>query len=99
MLPVCFIENYELRANLFISTWALSESSKGSQDFVAKSKWFNSEHILLVYSIEGTKYPDAKIIEKYAKEMNRTIENIGFLKGRYYAMKYAIFFSLFVIMQ
>lgn len=87
LLPVCFIENYELRANLFISTWALSESSKGSQDFVAKSKWFNSEHVLLAYSIEGTKYPDTKIIEKYAKEMNLTIENIGFLKGRYYAMK------------
>lgn len=87
LLPVCFIEKYELQANLFISTWALSESSKGSQDFVAQSKWFNSEHVLLAYSIGGTKYPDAKILEKYAKEMNLTIESIGFLKGRYYAMK------------
>ncbi len=30
LLPVCFIDKYELKGDLFVSTWALTESSKYS---------------------------------------------------------------------
>ena len=28
LLPICFAEQYELKTDLFVSTWALNESSK-----------------------------------------------------------------------
>ncbi len=87
LLPVCFIESYEVRANLFISTWALSESSKGSQEFVAKSKWFNSEHIFLAYQESNPAFPDAGRIEILAKNSDLNIERIHHKPGNSYAMK------------
>jgi len=87
LLPVFFIENYALRANLFISTWALSESSKSSQNFVAKSKWFNSEHILLAYQVSNPAFPDAGKIETLAKDSGLNIERIQHKPGNSYAIK------------
>ncbi len=87
LLPVCFIESHEVRANLFISTWALSESSKDSQEFVAKSKWFNSKYILLAYQESNPAFPDAGRIELLAKNSDLNIERIHHKPGNSYAMK------------
>lgn len=69
----------------FISTWALSESSKYSQDYVVAHKWFSSKHILLAYQDSNEKLLDADRVGKLATDMGAIIEDIEFLPGNHYA--------------
>jgi len=38
--------------DLFVSTFALSESSQYAQEFVVSRNWFNAKHLLLAYLSE-----------------------------------------------
>ena len=87
ILPVCFLEYHELKADLFISTWALSESSKHSQDYVINNKWFNSKHILLAYQNNCSKFPNAERVGKIATDSGAIIEDIEFLSESHYAFR------------
>jgi hypothetical protein len=53
LIPVCFAEKYSLKADLFISTFALNESSPYAHDFVDRRDFFGAEHILLAYLNPG----------------------------------------------
>lgn len=86
ILPVCFLKEHELKADLFISTWALSESSKYSQDYVIARKWFDARHILLAYQDNCREFPDAERIGKIARNVGAVIEDIEFLAGNHYAL-------------
>jgi hypothetical protein len=77
-MPVCFLPNIALSAELFISTWGLSESSRYSQDYVAMRKWFGAKHLLLAYS-------NADGIERLAQEEGAKITEIEFMRGHSYA--------------
>lgn len=87
ILPVCFLGEHELKADLFISTWALSESSKHSQDYVITRKWFNAKHILLAYQDSCREFPDAERIGKITENAGAVIEDIEFLPGSHYALR------------
>ena len=87
LIPVVFVENYMVKGDLFISTWALSESSRYSQDFVLRSKWFNSKHILLAYQENNERFIDANRLESYFKKYDLKIKTISFLPGNKFAMK------------
>lgn len=87
IIPVSFIENFMLKGDLFISTWALSESTRHSQDFVLNSNWFNSKHILLAYQESNERLIDANRIESYFIKYDLEIETIPFLPNSNYAMK------------
>lgn len=76
LLPICFIDNYQIRGDLFTSTWALSESSKFSQDYVVDRNWFNSRHLLLAY--HGESLPCAGSLGW---------EDIDFLPGHRYTFR------------
>lgn len=69
LLPICFIDKYELVADLFISTWALTESSRYSQEYVLKLNWFDSKHFLLAYNYKSSRFL-AIIIGEIAKKRN-----------------------------
>lgn len=47
VVPVHLVESLDVRCDLFISTWALDESSLASQQLVASSKWFGATNLLL----------------------------------------------------
>jgi hypothetical protein len=87
LVPICFLDCREISADLFISTWALSESSKYSQDYVVAHKWFDSKYILLAYQDSCEKLPDAGRLGKLAADIGATIENIEFLPGNHYAFR------------
>lgn len=87
ILPICFLENFNLNADLFISTWGLSESSKFSQDYLVKHNWFNSDHILLAYQDSNDVYPEADRIKIFSEKFNLYTEKIDFLPGNYYSMR------------
>ena len=87
ILPICFLENFNLNADLFISTWALSESSKFSQDYVVKHNWFNSNNILLAYQDINEVISESNRIKIYSKNFGLHTEKINFLPGSYYLMR------------
>ncbi len=76
LIPVCFVEKYSLKADLFISTFALSESSAYAHDFVDKMNFFGAKHIWLEYhgmvSVFRERYP---IIESMALKHGLKIES------------------------
>lgn len=87
LLPVCFIVQYKLNTDMFISTWALNESSKNSQDFVVENNWFNAKHFLLAYEEGSETYPFSHRLNKFAVNLGLEIEKIKHLPGGSYAFK------------
>jgi putative sugar O-methyltransferase len=87
LLPVCFVEDHKINADLFLSTWALSESSKYSQDYVVSHDWFEAKHILLAYQESSDKLPEAGRVGKLAVDSGAVIEDIEFLRGSHYAFR------------
>jgi hypothetical protein len=85
LVPICFVNQHKINADLFISTWALSESSKYSQDYVVANDWFHSRHILLSYQDSDEKLPYAGRVGKLARSIGAVIEDIEFLPGNHYA--------------
>jgi len=84
LVPLCFVGPLKINADLFISTWALSESSRYSQDYVVAHKWFSSKHILLAYQGSSKKLPAADRVGKLAAGIGAVIEDIRFLPGNHY---------------
>jgi hypothetical protein len=87
LVPVCFVENLKVQADLFISTWALSESSKYSQDYVVSRRWFDANHLLLAYSSSNDAFPDASRLGEIAAQAGAARAEIEFLSGNYYAFR------------
>lgn len=85
ILPVCFVDRKDLAADLFISTWALSESSSYSQDFVASCRLFGARHVLLAYQESSSKFPYAQRLAEIVTELTIKKENIPLTPGGYYA--------------
>lgn len=85
LLPLCFLDCHAISSELFISTWALSESSRYSQDYVVDHEWFNAKHILVAYQDSSKTLPDADRVGKLAKNIGATTEHIEFLPANQYA--------------
>ena len=87
ILPLSFLKNRELNAELFIATWSLSESSRYAQDYVVSQNFFGAKHLLLSYQKSGQGLPDAGRVGEIAKNRGAVIFPINFLPGSYYAFK------------
>ena len=79
LLPVCFIDDFDIRGDLFISTWALSESAEYAQDYVAKRKWFDSKHLLLAFQSGQEMFPGAAKVGALATASGAKTERIPFI--------------------
>lgn len=87
LLPVCFLKNYNLKGDLFIATWSLSESSRYAQDYVENHKFFGAKHFLFGYQKGGKELPYADRLGEIALKQGGVIYPIKFLPGCYYAFK------------
>ena len=88
LLPIPFIKEYEINADLFISTWALSESSVFSQDFVINKNWFNAKNLLIAYQDSDEEFlPNADRIARMGTKTGAKIEDIDFLPGNHYLFR------------
>jgi hypothetical protein len=87
LLPLAYLEDCELNANLFISTWALSESSRQAQDYVVDRQWFGAEHLLLACQGSSLAFPEADRTAQLAKSAGAVVEAIEFLPGNHYALR------------
>jgi len=87
LVPLAFVKDRPLRGDLFVSTWALSESSRFAQDFVAERNWFDCGKLLLAFQESTANLPDAGRIRELAKAAGCSIHPITFMPGNSYALR------------
>jgi len=87
ILPINFVSCYNIDADFFVSTWALSESSKYSQDFVINNNFFNAKHILAAWHENTENFPDSDRIAQPIAKLGAKLEDIEFLPDNYYAFR------------
>ncbi len=85
IVPVGFLDDMDINTDLFVSTWALSESSEYSQRYVASKNWFHAKHLLLAYAESTEQFPLSDLVGEIAKKQGATIEKIDCIKESYYA--------------
>ena len=84
VLPVGLIKYCKIKADLFVSTWALSESSKYAQEFVILTKWFHAKNILMAFQKSSKRFPYANDLSREIKKSGGVVEEILFLPDNYY---------------
>lgn len=73
------------KTDLFVSTWALSESSEYAQNFIKSSSFFNASYLLLAHQENSQQFPFAEGIAKDLNSYNITYhKKIPLLKNNYY---------------
>ena len=89
IIPLGFIDKVKEKPDLFVSTWALSESSVFSQNYVAKKDFYKAPHILIGHQDSSESLPYAGgIVNVVDGVRNNTIkESIDFIPGNYYIFK------------
>lgn len=74
-----------LRGELFISTWALSESTRAAYEWVNACNWFGAENILLAYNKHWMPWRENELEESLASNGWRVVkEEITFLPESFY---------------
>jgi hypothetical protein len=86
IVPVGLVEAVRPRADLFISTWALSESSREAQDWVA-GHWFGAQRLLLAFQESSADLPDAGRIRQCAEGAGAVVAAVPELAGNSYAFR------------
>ncbi|TXT26944.1 MAG: Uncharacterized protein FD134_326 [Gallionellaceae bacterium] len=59
--------SYNLQGNLFLSTWALSESTSAIYEWVTSNDWFGATNLLLAYNIRWQPWRENELEESLAK--------------------------------
>lgn len=79
--PMSLIDSMkELRGEMFLSTWALSESTAAAYDLVKKHDWFGASSLLLAYNEKWKPWGDGELASVLEDSGWRiTIEPIDFL--------------------
>lgn len=87
IVPVGLADGVSGPADLFVSTWALSESAAPAHSLVASTKWFEAEHLLLAYQETSHHYPDSSNVGVLAEADGAFLEAVGVLRGSHYAFR------------
>lgn len=75
----------KLHGNLFLSTWALSESTRAAYDWVTASDWFGANNLLLAYNEHWKPWHENELEQSLANNRwNISKEAIPFLPGSFY---------------
>jgi putative sugar O-methyltransferase len=87
IIPLSLIDDIDIKGDLLISTWALSESTKFSQEYVKKRKWFGAKHFLFAYQKSNRNLRDADNLGVLAKKEKCIILPIEELPNNNFAFK------------
>lgn len=86
LVPVTRLADVDVRGDLFVSTWALSESSEAAQQFVEDKAWFGATSLLMAYQCEDPCFPAAKHVAERAAVLGGRIVPIPRLPANAYVM-------------
>jgi hypothetical protein len=85
LVPINLLPDLRRDGELFVSTWALSESPPAAYDLVRERDWFGAREILLAFHEEWKPWNTEVMIEGLRKRLGR-VETvpIPFLPGSHY---------------
>jgi hypothetical protein len=85
LLPIPFLKNVFPEGELFVSTWALSESSAEAYEHVRRRDWFGAREILLAFHDGWMPWRTEEFVAALRKKFRRVAtEPIPFLPGNHY---------------
>jgi hypothetical protein len=87
LIPVGLASAVDLRADLMLSTWALSESAHAAQDLVVEREWFGARHLLLAHQRSSDDFPSAGRLGDLAVAAGARSEAVQVLPGSTYAFR------------
>lgn len=87
ILPLGLAEKINPQADLFVSTWALSESTQASQDFVTQREFFGAKRVLFAHQVSDASFSAAERIGKIIDPSGANTEEITFMPRNYYIFK------------
>jgi hypothetical protein len=89
IVPLGMIESLQIpRPDLFISTWALSESTGFAQEYVdTKLQFTAAKRYLLAFQKNSATFTTAERTGEFATQSGGSILPISFLEGNFYAFK------------
>jgi len=87
IVPIGLVDSLNLKGDLFISNWALSESSVVTQDLVFSTKWFHANSMLVAYQKNSKNFPNAHRVEDEARKSGFLIKAARYFENNYYALR------------
>tara|TARA_B100001059_G_C17817085_1_gene575963 strand:- start:548 stop:1528 length:981 start_codon:yes stop_codon:yes gene_type:complete len=69
------LQNFNCKCDIFISSWAISESNKNSQDFVLKKYFYDALYTILFHQEKSKTHPYAEYLSEIMKDKYEVIEN------------------------
>jgi hypothetical protein len=87
LVPVAFVESLRISADLFVSTWALSESSAYAQKRMIERKCFDAKHILIAFQHANQLLPESEGVRDMVARLDVMEESIPDLPGNGYLFK------------
>lgn len=83
LVPVCFLDCLrDARPDLFLSTFALNESSAHAQERVFRADWFGAKHLFLAYDARTS---DVQALRRALRERGACIKRTAVGDGSFYA--------------
>jgi len=85
LVPLPFLDRSVVEGDLFVSTWALSESTRQAYSYVKSRRWFGAESMLLAFNEKWKPWDDAELreeLEGLGHEL--VVEPVAFLPGNHY---------------
>lgn len=86
ILPISLLKGKKIRTEIFISNWALSESTKKAQDYVLSKEWFGAKYIFMGFQESNETFPNANNLNKILNESGALIEDYPLLKRNHYGI-------------
>ena len=85
LVPISILERIRLEGDLFISTWALSESPSAAYDLTLRRNWYGAREILLGFHEAWKPWDMDELVGSLKTRFGRVaVEPIPFLPGSYY---------------
>ncbi len=79
------IQSEILNVDLFVSTWALSESNLYAQELARSLDYFNARHLLLAFQSNSAEFPVASQVTRISSSFEvHYLEEIQYMLGNYY---------------
>jgi hypothetical protein len=87
LVPIPFLEDVHMEGELFVSTWALSESPAAAYDHIRERDWCGARKILLGFNDGWKPWNADELVEALRKKFRRVVtEPLPFLPGNQYLM-------------
>lgn len=86
LLKTSVLEKFNLKSDIFISAWAISESNNFSQNYTIEKNFFEAYHILLFHQLATETHPFAEYLTNHLKNNYDLIDNeeVPVVKNQYY---------------